>query len=154
MIISGRPNEIAAWAAQRLQRNFSAPLQAIGVVRGHRMTGAVVFNGFEGRNMEVTAVGRSVFSRSVLRYIYKYVVEQNSCERISMTVHAENVKVINLALKMGATIEGRRTKWFGNSDAILLGLHKDDVPRWIKTPYNNNNKQTVNESHGERTEAS
>lgn len=134
MIVFGRDDEVASWAAERLnlkalgslRKTFVRPYVAIGIENGKGYCGAYVLNQFTGPDIELTIAGRGAVSRTALSVIYDYVFNQLGCLRISATCRTDNTQAIRLAERLGFKREGMSRKKFGNSNAVLLGLLREE----------------------------
>lgn len=124
---------VAKWAGLQLGVKFHPPFEAIGIVNGPRFTGAAVFNDYSGQNIEVTIVGRSTISREFLAIIGRYVFSQLKCARLGVQIRADNKSLYRVIKRLGFSHEGRMKNYYGDGDAIVMGLTKDNIPPWIKT---------------------
>ena len=126
MIIAGRDQEIAEWAADKLGQSFVPPYIAIGIEDKGELTGAIVINDFCERNVELTAVGRGAFSRRVIRDVCRYCFETLNCQRITARTRAGNDHVRGLMERLGAVQEGYLADWYDDDDCVIYGLLKSE----------------------------
>ena len=89
-------------------------------------TGAYIFNRFTGPDVELTVVGKGAISRTAFNAAASYVFDQIGCIRVSATIRADNTRALAVAEKFGFKREGIRRKGFKDTDAILLGLLKEE----------------------------
>lgn len=138
-LIYGRDEEVAAWAAQRLNRPgmarltapFVRPFTAIGVERDGEIVGALVFNVFTGPDIEVTLVGDRIWTRAIIRAASHYVFRQLKCVRLTVTIQAANDWHERIAERLGFVREGVVRDKFGiGQDGILMGMLREEC-RWI-----------------------
>lgn len=114
------------WAAIQLGTTFVDPCFAIGVLnrRGH-LVGAVIYNAYEFRNVEATAVGK--FGRYATAEICAYAFDRLDCLRISLTIPERNPRLIKMLMRMGFEIEGLKREYYGEGEhAIILGMLRQE----------------------------
>lgn len=117
--------EVRAWAGAKMGLEFVEPCFAIGVLnRRGELVGAVVYNGYEQRNVEATIVGH--FGRHAAAACCNYAFENLGCRRISTTCHERNYRAIRVVKGLGGEIEGRKRHFYDDGDAIILGILKED----------------------------
>lgn len=115
---------VARFVADALGFPLCPPWTCMGIESGGGIIAGVVFNSFEGADVQVTAAGRG-WTRGFLRAVGQYVYGTLGCER--MTVTTEQDGVARLALRLGGQIEGRLRSHFGaGRDAILVGILRDE----------------------------
>lgn len=118
---------MAAWAGLRLGKAFVPPYEAWGVTnKAGQIIGAVVFNDYDGRNVEITVVGKGAWSRGVVREIGKHCFEALNCRRVSFTTRQDNWLVQSLVERMGGIWEGRKRDYYDDCDAVFYGILKDE----------------------------
>lgn len=125
-------------AAQFLETQFGTfcpPYTCMGIVRDGEVTGAVLFNQFEGADVHVTAAGRG-WTSGFLRAVGDYVYGQLGCERMTMTTEYEGVA--RYAERLGARREGVLRSHFGRGrDAIVLGVLQSE---WLCSSVSQNQR--------------
>jgi RimJ/RimL family protein N-acetyltransferase len=121
--------EVKAWAGIKLGTEFAEPCRAIGITNRHsRLIGAVIFNDFQEKNVEASFVGKGAFRKDVCRALARFAFLDLDCERVSITIRATNELVIGLAIKAGWRCEGRKRRYFGDDDAIIMGMLRKECP--------------------------
>ena len=124
-LIRNAKGEVLAWASHRLGTPFREPCIALGVVgREGRLIGAIVYNDYDARNVEMTAVG--VFRRDAAREIFSVAFDELQCRRISLTVPAKHEHTIRKAQKWGWEIEGLKRNYYDNDDAVIMGMTREE----------------------------
>lgn len=71
---------------------------------------------------------KGIASRELVREIFRYVFDQSNCLRCTARIAEDNQQSIKLAERLGFKAEGRLRRGFGNRDALLFGLLRDDTP--------------------------
>src|SRR5689334_22746584 len=75
---------VGAWAGHRLGTVFKEPYHALGVMKDGKLAGAVIFNDYDARNVEMTVYGPNAFTRGTAREIFGYAFNELDCLRISL----------------------------------------------------------------------
>jgi RimJ/RimL family protein N-acetyltransferase len=120
---------IADYVCARTGIVLSGSYSTLGIISDDEVVGGIVFNCFTGKDIHVTLAGK-VFSRAFLRRAAVYVFDELGCFRASMTT--EQPKVVEIALRLGAKIEGKKRDHFGKGrDGVMLGLLKDELAQTL-----------------------
>lgn len=121
-IVTG--DAVARFVSEQIGCAFVPPYTTMGIERGGKIIGGVIFNVFEGCDVHVSAAGKG-WTRGFLADVGQYVFGHLGLLR--MTVITEQENVIDIAKRLGAQVEGRLRDHFGPSrDAIVLGILKND----------------------------
>lgn len=129
--------EYLQWVNRRLGTSFDSR-EAVTLTRVSQ-TGSIlaiaVFSRFTKWNCEVTvavAASRAV-SKDFIRACLGYVFHQCNLFRVTAFIAVDNSESLNQAQRLGFRREGVAKAWFGERDAVLLGLLRDDATaRWFK----------------------
>jgi hypothetical protein len=115
---------VAKFVGERCETIIYPPFTAMGIERNGEITAGVVFNCYSGNDIAVTVAGDR-FNREFIAAVGRYVFEQIGCLRLSITT--ERPKVIEIAERLGAKIEGVKRNHFGEGrDATILGILRED----------------------------
>jgi RimJ/RimL family protein N-acetyltransferase len=126
LIVRHRSEYVAIWAGAKLGGVFRQPFVAWGIAdKDGNITGAVIFNDYDACNVEVTCVGHG-WTRGVIREIGRYCYEDLACTRVSITTRMSNSLVHSLAARLGGRLEGIKRRYYGDEDAVLYGVLKDE----------------------------
>jgi RimJ/RimL family protein N-acetyltransferase len=117
----------ALWAGGQLGQTFLPPFAGFWIVNrfGHAC-GAAVLNDYADRNIELTCVGRGAFSRDVCRELARVAFNVNGCERITIRTGRKNVALVGMALRWGWRVEGILRRWYGDDDAVVMGMLREE----------------------------
>lgn len=115
---------VARFVGERCGVVVAPPFTAMGIEREGQITAGVLFNYYTVHDIAVTVAGER-FNREFLVAVGKYVFVQIGCLRMSMMT--EQPKVIDLAIRLGAKVEGVKRDYFGKGrDATMLGILRED----------------------------
>ena len=115
---------VARFVGERCGTIICPPYTAMGIERDGKITAGVVFNCFTGNDIAVTVAG-GPFNRGFIAAVGRYVFEQVGCLRMSITT--EQPKVIEIAQRLGAKVEGLKRNHFGKDrDGTVLGILRED----------------------------
>ena len=104
-----------------------SPHVSIGFERRGRIVTGLSFYNWSGHDVEIAAAGRE-FPRSLLRFVFDYVVKQLGCRRATFRTRIDN-EAAKLALsRLRARVEGRQRLFYGDCDALIFGLLSEDFP--------------------------
>lgn len=98
---------------------------ALAAWDGKRIRGALVFQSRTPHDVEIT-VAADDLPRSLLRAGYRYVVGQLGCSRATFRTRDDNVAAVFAMARLGAVQEGRMTRYFGDHDALVFGILKEN----------------------------
>lgn len=122
---------VAGWMAERMGETIIPPYTSFATVSadGH-LTGAVLFNGLNEGNVEVSIYAPRHVSRALLRTAASYAFGDLQCNRVSARTRASSLKVRRFIEKAGFREEGvLRSYYRDGDDAILFGMTKAEC-RW------------------------
>lgn len=91
---------------------------------------AVVFNDYNGANIEMTMVCERM-TRGVVRYIAQYVFGKCGCERLTVRIKKQNKRAIRAAKRFGFVFEAGLRRYYKDDDAHLFRMLKAEC-RWLK----------------------
>ena len=105
--------------------------KTIGIVnREGALCGAAIFSNYTGHDIELTGVGRYVFSRSVCQAVCRYVFLQLRCSRMTVMIRASRTRLRRICERHGFKAEGLVRRRYGDEDAIIMGMLPEDC-RWL-----------------------
>lgn len=122
---------VAQWVADQMGLEIVPPYTAIGVIGGNGLlTGAMIFNGLNEGNVEVSIYAPKAVSRGVLRVASSYIFQTLGCNRVTARTRASSLRVRRFIERVGFQQEGvLRAYYSDGEDAILYGLLKHEN-RW------------------------
>lgn len=115
---------VARFVSDRLGFALCPPYTMMGIERDGEIIAGVLFNGWQGADIDVTAAGKG-WTRAFFRAVYEYVFLQLKCERMTFTTQHEYVA--RLGEKLGGRREGLLRSHFGRGvDGIIVGVLRDE----------------------------
>ncbi|MDC9807923.1 GNAT family N-acetyltransferase [Rhizobium binxianense] len=127
MIVSEPREEIAAWVGARIGVSFHPPYTTLAHVDRGRIIAGFVFNVWTEHDVEVSLAADRL-SLALMRSVFRYVVHQLGCRRVTARTRADNIAAQTVLARLGARPEGRQQAYFGDCDALLYAIMKEDFP--------------------------
>lgn len=115
------------WAGEKFGAFFSPPATVIGLLDNGKPVCAGIFNDYTGENIELSVVAEGIIPRRFLQFCAEYAFNHVGCVRVTARSRASNTRVASLAKRLGFTQEGRLRRFYGDEDAILYGLLRDEA---------------------------
>lgn len=129
MIVYEPRQDIAAWVGQRCGVTFHPPYTAIAEVKDGRIVAAYVFNCWTGHDVEVSLAADRL-SRTLVKTAFSYVVNTLKCSRATFKTRSDNLQAQKLLERFNARLEGCQRSFFGDADALIYGIMKEDFNLW------------------------
>ena len=116
-LLIGHDQEVAAWAYATF-RYFPVPVnRAYGIIgEDGVLKGAILFQNFNGTNVELSYYGPKTLSVSVIKTIARTVINEFHAARLTVVTSQRNRKLISRLNKMGFGIEGVQKRFYGHKD--------------------------------------
>lgn len=134
-LVFGQDELVAQYVFGHLGIALVPPYTAIGGTRdGKTLCIGVVFNQYNGSNIEITLYGPGSLTRGAIRGVYHYVFEQLGVGRVSAKTKRSNNNMQRLLPRFGFKFEGISERYFGPQkadDAIRFVLFPDEARKWI-----------------------
>jgi RimJ/RimL family protein N-acetyltransferase len=126
---------IVKWVMGKLQAPAVKPYRGLGLEddRG-RLVAGVVFNGYNGANVDITVYGPGHIGRRELRAVFAYAFNALHATRITARTRRKNVLHSGKILeRMGFRYEGKAVSYYGEGracDAMVYRMLRHEC-RWI-----------------------
>lgn len=138
-LLFGQSEYVAAYVSAGLGITISGHYTAIGVLSTEgRLVGGIVFHGFNGSTIEMTAYCPNTMKRGVIRGIAHYVFVQLGCNRMYARTRRSNKAMCKMFPKIGFSFKCVLEQHFGpkkSDDAVLYSISKDvALKRWLSEP--------------------
>lgn len=132
-VIYGLTEELQHWIEQHGVEFSGRDAQFIGIKRGDKFTGAVMYENFTEFNCDAhifTDGQRQWATRPVLTALFAYPFLQCGLARLTGRIPSSNVPALINALKLGFKFEGRMLGAQYPDDEIILGMTRAECP-WL-----------------------
>ena len=128
MIVTEPRLVLGEWAGGIMGRKVAEPYVTIGALdSGGAICAVLVFHTWTGPDIEISVAARSI-PRALLVAGYNYAVNKLGCSRASFKTRADNAAAIKAMGRLGAKLEGRQRGYFGDADALIFGIVKEEYP--------------------------
>lgn len=115
------------WLQQRIGIELESDAQFIGIIRDNRIVAAAAFSHYTGHDIELSVAGEpGSGTKGFLQGLFQYVFDQCGCVRCTVKTRASNLPAIKLAKRLGFKHEGTMRQGFGDEDAVIFGLLKEE----------------------------
>lgn len=130
---------VGQWVASRIPHVRSVDgfgqYRSLGIFDKADILAGVVFHDFNPvyRNCQVSMAADTPrwASRTVIAKLMAYPFEQLGCERVTTIIPARSARTLRFNHGIGFKMEGLCRKGFGDDDAVIMGLLKEDAPQWM-----------------------
>lgn len=122
---------IAAWFGRAVGKPQSAPYATLGCLEGDDLCNALLFNDYNGANIELHMAGK--IKRSLIREGMRYAFLQLGVQRITAKPYHSNEKLLAILPRLGFVQEGIvMQRYYGpNDDAIVFRLDRPAAEKWM-----------------------
>ena len=90
--------------------------QAVGILVEGDLSGAVLFHGWNGFNVELSYYGEWTMTPGIIRCLARILVSTFKVSRVTVTVSQRNRKFIRSLQKLGFALEGVQRRFYGSQD--------------------------------------
>lgn len=147
---------IVKWVMGKLGEPAVKPYRGIGLEDDRRrLVAGVVFNGYNGANVDITVYGPGYIGRRELRAVFGYAFGALKATRITARTKRKNVLHSKGILeRIGFVREGKATAYYGQgraNDAMVYRMLRQEC-RWIGEQHGRT-KGARSESDGRRASA-
>lgn len=113
------------------------PSRSVGIVHGATLVAGVVYHDYRPQHgdcqITIAATSPRWAGRETIAYLLQYPFLELGCRRISTTVRSDNARALDMNVRLGFVIEGRRRHFFGPGiDCIEFGWLRSE---WEASPY-------------------
>src|SRR5262249_26179697 len=103
---------------------------------GDQLKGAIVWNGWNGANVDVTVWAPGIASRRILRGGFAYAFDGLGATRITAPTEVSNQTMRDLMRRLGFCFEARLPSYYGaGRDALQYSMLREDCP-WLASSGN------------------
>jgi len=134
-LVFGCDDLVAKYVSDGLGLPMVPPYTAIGGTRdGQSLCIGVVFNEYNGSNIDITLYGPGALTRGNIRGVYHYLFEQLKVNRVTAKTRRSNKRMQRLMGRFGFKFEGISARYFGPTkadDAIRFVLFPEEARKWL-----------------------
>lgn len=138
-LITDQPEIVAQFVATGLQLTFNPPYTALGWVLEQgdrwRLVGGVVFNDYNGYNMEATIYWDGPMTRQPIAETLRYVFVQCKCGRLTAKTRRGNKRMRHILPRLGFQIDAELPRFFGSTksqNALVFRMEQAQAEKWMK----------------------
>jgi len=131
--VFGRHEEVAAWVGDRIGDLISPPYVSIGAEREGQLCAGVVFNGWNGANIDISLASDGQLTRGAIRGIYHYVFEQSKATRATAHTRRSNKVMRRMLPRLGFEFEALLRQYYGptkGDDAFVFVLFPENARKF------------------------
>lgn len=131
-VITG--DEVTKWVSEHSEGDFVPGLNpGIGLKRNGQIVGGVVFDGYNGANINIHVASdgsRSWVNRDLLWYVFYYPFVELGCKRVTGVVPSYNEGAIRFDEKVGFELETTLKDAHPKGDLLIYKMTPDKC-RWL-----------------------
>ncbi len=123
---------IAEWFGRNVGKEQHPPYSAMGWEDERGLISAVLFNDFNGSNIEFHMVGKN--SRQLIRSILRYAFVQLDVQRLTAKPARSNPHMRDVLKRIGFELEGVMKRYYGpkpSDDAFVFRLDRYRAEKWM-----------------------
>lgn len=116
-LLIGDDVAVASWAFTSYGR-YPAPVnRALGIVGPDKvLKGAILFQNFNGTNIEMSYYGEWTVSLGIVRVMARVVVTEFNAARLTVVTTKKNRRLMRSLQKFGFKLEGVQRRYYGHRD--------------------------------------
>lgn len=130
-LVFGRDREVAEFVASGLGVTITPPYVAIGGEKDGKLIIGVVFNNWNGANMEISLYGPGGITRGAIAGVFHYVFKQAKARRLTAITRKSNERMQRMLPRFGFVMETPLRDYYPEEDGIQYVLYPADAQRWI-----------------------
>jgi RimJ/RimL family protein N-acetyltransferase len=137
-LIIGEDEKVAAWAFSSFSLTKTHVDRAFGIVDvTPKIVGAVLFQNFNGTNVELSYYGPRTLSSGIVRAIARVVSLEFNAARVTVITSKKNKRLMRGLQRLGFRLEGSQRRYFGKRDCarstgVRFVMFREEVDRIAK----------------------
>lgn len=134
MIVYGE--QLRPWLESRIGLKTHPETTFLGLEIGGKVTAALAFSHYvPNTDVDVSLATEAKGGTKQLIFAFlHYVFEQLNCVRCTVRIPVDNAKSIRLATRLGFQQEGILRHGFGDRDALIFGLLRENIHGLSRQP--------------------
>ena len=109
--------------------------QALGLAIDGKLTACMVVHDYHPthRNCQISFAATSAkwATKPTIRAMMAYPFDQLKCDRLTTIISERNARSIRFNIGIGFKLEGIIRRGYGDCDAMIFGLMRDEAPSWL-----------------------
>jgi RimJ/RimL family protein N-acetyltransferase len=134
-LVLGHDEAVGVFAAERLGVPIVPPFTSMGIVDDNdQLVGAIIYNGYNGANIEISFYGPGALQRRFIKAAFAYPFDQLNVIRLTARTKRSNKTTCKLLPRLGFVYEATLKNYFGPSrgdDAVLFRMTRSEAAKWI-----------------------
>jgi hypothetical protein len=134
-LVLGHDAEVGQFASERLGVAIVPPFTSMGIVDdAGQLAGAVIYNDYNGANIEISVYAPGCLNRRIIRAMAAYPFEQLGVVRVTARTKRSNKTMCKLFPRLGFVFEATLKNYFGPSrgdDAIVYRMTRAESAKWL-----------------------
>jgi len=90
--------------------------QAVGILHDGKLSGGVLFQCWNGFNVELSYYGRGTLTAGIVKCLARILVSTFNVSRVTLTVNRRNARLMKALRRFGFALEGTQRCFYGHSD--------------------------------------
>jgi RimJ/RimL family protein N-acetyltransferase len=131
----GNDEAVGKWLSEKLGVPIHPPFVTMSILDDNdHIHGAMLFNNYNGFNIEVTIYGKGVWNRRFIKATISYAFDQLKVLRLTGRTKRSNKEMCSLFPRLGFEFEFPMKHYFGPSkgdDALIFRMTRDNARKWI-----------------------
>jgi hypothetical protein len=133
-LLFGSDELVANWLFTCYLQKRGSYDRAVGLIRDGELVGAVLFQGWNGYNVEVSYYGKNTMTPGIIRCLAGYILQEFDPSRLTAMVPKRAKHWIRSLLKLGFKVEGIARCYYGKRDsnrntAVRLVAFREAIER-------------------------
>lgn len=139
-IYLGHDQVVANWAFKTFHRFPMQVNRAFGIVENKDdkynpvLVGAILFQNFNGNNVELSYYGPNTFSLGIARAMARVVLGEFKASRVTIVTSKKNKRIMRALQKFGFKLEGVQRRYYGDRDCyrntgVRFVMFREDIEK-------------------------
>lgn len=133
-LLIGEDAIVASWAFATYKMRPTPVNCAFGIVGDNGIIGAILFQNFNGTNVELSYYGMWTVSLGIVRVMARMVISEFDAARLTVVTAKKNRHLIRSLQKFGFRLEGVQRRYYGHADCarntgVRLVLFREEIER-------------------------
>jgi len=133
-LLIGHDEAIWQWLSSKDNQVFERFYRCLGIIKNDVLSGAILFNGWHGANVELSYYGEKTMTLGIVRSICTYAITEFDVARLTCVTSKRNKRLMKSLQKLGFRLEGMQRCYYGKKDCnrntgVRFVLFREGVER-------------------------